>query len=178
MPYTPYHWGPASWIGLFFFKVFDIPTLMVASVIVDVEPFCAMYLGFDIPMHGICHTFLGASVFAIAIAVAMCYLQKPIQKIMTLLKLKQNSSIKVILFTALFGTYFHIFLDALIYNDMNPFYPIKGNPIVGFVSGIHVYSFCRWSFLFGAIMYVIRLVITSRRNNNADSRTVAQEKNP
>ena len=59
MPLTPFHWGPSSWIGIIFFKIFDFPTLFVSSVIVDIEPLCVILFNLNYPLHGFFHSFLG-----------------------------------------------------------------------------------------------------------------------
>jgi len=134
MPFTPYHWGPSLWIGLLFFRIFDFPTLLIASVIVDIEPFCVFFCNAPWPLHGFLHTFLGGSIAAIFTAMICYFLKKPIKKVMSVFKLAQNSSFKKIIWTSFFGVYFHILLDAFLYEEMNPFYPIKGNPFLGLFS--------------------------------------------
>lgn len=158
MPYTPYHFGPASWIGLIFFKFLDFPTLLVSSVIIDIEPFCVFVFNAPWPVHGFLHTFLGGSIVAVITAVIMFYLKKPIQKIMTDLKLPQDSSFLKILFTSLFGVYSHIVLDSFLYFDIKPLYPFSNkNPFLGILSHNGVYTFCKVSFVVGGVLYFVRI---------------------
>jgi len=65
MPFTPYHLGPSSWIGLILFKILDFPTLLVASVVIDIEPFCVFVFNAPWPLHGFLHSFLGGSIYYI-----------------------------------------------------------------------------------------------------------------
>ena len=82
MPFTPYHFGPSSWIGILLLKIFDFPTLIIASVIVDLEPFSVFV--FDAPWghHSFLHSFLGGSITATILAIIFYFLRIRIQKIM------------------------------------------------------------------------------------------------
>jgi len=162
MPLTPFHWGPSSWIGLLLFKVFDFTTLLVASVIVDIEPFCILLFNLGYPYHRFFHTFLGGSIVAILTAVVLYFLRTKIKKIMAIFKLAQDSSFKKILWTSFFGVYFHILLDSFINRDVKPFYPLEGNPFLGLFSISQIYIFCGLSFLVGILLYLIRLAIIKR----------------
>lgn len=162
MPFTPFHWGPSSWIGLFFFKVFDFPALLVASVAVDIEPFCVLFLNLNYPLHGFFHSFLGGSILAILTAIILYLLKGKVEKIMATFKLAQDSSFKKILWTSFFGIYFHILLDSFLYADVKPFYPLGCNPFLEFSSYPQIYLFCGLSFLIGILFYLIRLVIIKK----------------
>ena len=159
MPFTPFHWGPSSWIGLILFKIFDFPTLLVASVIVDIEPFCVFVFNAPWKLHGFLHSFLGGSIVAVLLAIVIYFLRNPIKKIMAVFKLSQDSSFKKILWTSFFGVYFHILLDAPLYTDIKPFYPLENNPFFGLFSSHQIYLFCGLSFLVGILFYLVRLVI-------------------
>ncbi len=138
MPLTPYHWGPSFWIGLFLFRIFDFPTLLIASVIIDIEPFCVVVFNASWPLHGFFHSFLGGSILAVFTAVVMHLLRNQLKKITAVFKLAQNSSFKKILWTSFFGVYFHIILDAPLYTDIKPLYPLQTNPLYGIFSSQHI----------------------------------------
>ena len=157
MPFTPFHWGPSSWIGLLLFKIFDFSTLLIASVIVDFEPFCVFVFNAPWLLHGFLHIFLGGSIAAILTAIILYLLKGKIKKIMAVFKLAQDSSFKKILWTSFFGVYFHLLLDSFLYREMKPFYPFEGNPFLGLFSPQQVYLFCSLSFLVGILFYLIML---------------------
>ncbi len=166
MPFTPFHLGPSSWIGLLLFKIFDFPTLLIASVIVDIEPFCVFVFNAPWLLHGFLHSFLGGSIVAILTAIILYYLLgEPIKKVMAILKLGQDSSFKKILWTSFSGVYFHLLLDSFLYKEMNPFYPLEGNPFLGLFTSQQIYLFCSLSFLVGASLYLIRLVLVKREKS-------------
>ena len=162
MPFTPFHWGPSSWIGLILFKIFDFPTLLVASVIVDIEPICVLFFNLNYPLHGFFHSFLGGSILAILTAIILYLLKDNIKKIMVIFKLTQDSSFKKILWTSFFGVYSHLLLDSFLYREVKPFYPFEGNPFLGLFSFQQIYLFCGLSFLVGILFYLIRLAIVKR----------------
>ena len=157
MPFTPFHLGPSSWIGLLLFKIFDFPTLLIASIVVDTEPFCVLLFNLDYPLHGFFHSFLGGSILAVLTAIILNLLKGRIKKIMAIFKLAQESSFKKILWTSFFGVYFHLVLDSFLYKEMKIFYPFEGNPFFGLFSPYQVYLFCSLSFLVGISFYLIML---------------------
>lgn len=155
MPFTPFHWGPSSWIGLVLFKVFDFPTLMAASVIVDIEPFTVLLFELDYPLHGFFHTILGGSILAILTALILYLLRSRIRRLMAFFKLAQNSSFKKIIWSSFFGLFSHLLLDSLTHWDLEPFYPFGGNPLYGLFSEFQVYLFCGISLLAGVLFYSV-----------------------
>ncbi|MEM3672758.1 MAG: hypothetical protein QW468_00820 [Candidatus Bathyarchaeia archaeon] len=65
MPFTPFHFGPALLLGLALFTFFDLPALLIASVIPDVEPLYVVFFGVSgYPLHGFFHSYLSASILA------------------------------------------------------------------------------------------------------------------
>jgi membrane-bound metal-dependent hydrolase YbcI (DUF457 family) len=162
MPFTPFHWGPALLLGLALFTVFDLPALLISSVIVDVEPFYALRFGRSLPLHGFFHSYMGASILGVLVAFVMYPLRGLSNMIMTRFGLSQESSFKKILFTSLFGVYSHVFLDSFLYSEMTPFYPLPANPFIHVVS-IYVrysfiYGFCGVTFLFSLPLYAYRIL--------------------
>jgi len=156
MPITPLHLGPSSWLGLLLSRFLDIPTLLVASVVVDIEPFCVLFLGAPGPLHGFWHSFLGGSIAALATALLMYRLKGPVQSVSARIGLGQESSAKKVLLTSFIGVYSHVLLDSFLYRDIKPFYPSAANPLLGLVSARQVYLFCLMSFAVGLFVYLIR----------------------
>lgn len=164
MPFTPFHFGPALLIGMLLFPIFDLPALLIASVIPDLEPLFILTFHLSLPLHGFFHSYLGASILGILTAIIVYYLHGFLRKIMALFMLEQKSSFKRILYTSLFGVYSHIFLDSFLYGEMNPFYPLDGNPFLGLVSINGIYWFCIISFLLGLALYAYRLFVAFRKS--------------
>jgi membrane-bound metal-dependent hydrolase YbcI (DUF457 family) len=164
VPFTPFHLGPGLLFGLLFFSCVDLPTFLVASVVIDIEPLLVLYLNLDYPVHGYLHTFLGGTIVAFLLALAMSRMRGTLSPLMSFLKLEQKTSFRSIFLASVFGIYLHILLDSPLYSDIRPFYPIEANPLLGhgmFV-GFEIYTFCVLSLLGGAIVYAARLAFAGR----------------
>ena len=161
MPFTPFHLGPALLFGLAFSSIFDLSTLSIASVIPDVEPFCILLFGISRPLHGFLHSYLCSSILAVLVAVIVYPLRDLLNRIIMVFRISQKSSFKKILFTSFIGVYSHVFLDSFLYREMNPLYPLQGNPFFGitsvYVASMAVYGFCSVSFIFGISLYLYKI---------------------
>jgi len=165
MPFTPYHLGPGLFVGLLLLSFIDFPTFLVASVIVDLEPFLVLTLNLNYPLHGFFHSFLGGTLLALPLALVMYRIRDKISPLLSFFKLEQKVSFKSVLAAALSGIYIHILLDSRGYTDIQPFYPSNYNPLLttGIFAGLDAYIYCIWSFFGAAIIYVIRLVLIWRK---------------
>ena len=158
MPITPYHIGPSALLGHSSSKIIDFPTLLVASVLPDIEPFVVLLFNLSYPSHGFFHGFLGGTVLALLTALPMYVFRYRMKDIMATLNLPHNSSFKVIFLSALLGIYFHVILDAFTHGSMKPFYPFESNPFLGVFSSIQVELFCIFGFVAAIVLYLIRWV--------------------
>ena len=162
MPFTPFHLGPALFFGLLLSVAFDLPTLLVASVIPDLEPFYVMYFHVSgYPLHGFFHSYLGSSILTLLVVFIVYPLRGLLSRIMVVFRIPQKSSFKKILFTSFVGVYFHVFLDSFLYEEMMPFYPLQGNPffdlLSAFGSNSVVYGFCSLTALLGIVLYFYKI---------------------
>ena len=158
MPFTPFHLGPALLIALLLFRILDLPSFLLASVIVDVEPFLVMLLGLNYPLHGFFHSFLGGSIVAFVLALAMLKLRPSISRVMSLLRLKQTISPGRVWTASFLGLYIHLLLDSPLYPGMRPFYPLDTNPLLSSSTfiGFEIYTACTICFLTGIFLYAYR----------------------
>jgi membrane-bound metal-dependent hydrolase YbcI (DUF457 family) len=163
MPLPPYHLGSGLGIGLGLFRFLDFPTLLVASVIVDVEPFVVLVFKPGYIYHGFFHSFLGGSVLAIVTGIAVYLLRGWIQRIMAVFKLAQKSSFRKIMWTSFLGAYLHVLLDSFTHNDMKPFYPIDGNPFLDVFTYKQVELLCVIVFIIAVLMCLSWLAISRAR---------------
>ena len=166
MPFTPYHLGPGLFVGLLLLSFIDFPTFLIASVIVDVEPFLVLTLNLNYPLHGFFHSLLGGTLLALPLALVMYHIREKLSPLLSFFKLEQKVSFKSVLAAALSGIYIHILLDSRGYTDIQPFYPSNYNPLLttGIFAGLDSYIYCIWSFYGAAIIYVIRLVLIWRKS--------------
>jgi membrane-bound metal-dependent hydrolase YbcI (DUF457 family) len=163
VPFTPFHLGPALLFGLALCVIFDLPTLIVASVIPDLEPFCVMYFRLhEYPLHGFFHSYLGASILAVLVALVIYSLRDVLEKVLTVFGIPQKSSFRKIMFTSFVGVYLHVFLDSFLYGEMNPLYPLLGNPFIDllFPYGPYriIYGFCSLTAVLGIALYLYKTV--------------------
>lgn len=155
MPLTPFHLGPALFFGLLLFSLINLPTFIIASIILDLEPFFVLFFGLDQPLHGFFHSFLGASIIALVLFFAMIILDKKVQEITPFFRLEQRYTAVSILFASFLGVFLHILIDSFINADMNPFFPMIGNPLYAnsILVSIGIYSLCILLFILGSILY-------------------------
>lgn len=165
MPLTPFHIGPGLFIPLLLFNLIDLLTFLIASVILDIEPVLVLFLNLQYSVHGFFHTFLGGSIVALILAVFMIKTRKLFSPAMSVFKLEQKWSFTTILVAAFSGIYLHLFLDAQMHRDMQPFYPLTINPFLdqSSLAGLIPMIFCVWCFIGALIFYFIRLYMAVRK---------------
>jgi len=157
MPFTPFHLGPGLGLGLPLRKHLHAPTFILANVIVDVEPLLVFLFGLRYPLHGYLHTFLLALPMGLAFGCVMHLLERflnPLYK-MFLLEADDNLSLRPFIIAGVFGRGLHILLDAPLYDDIKPLYPIATNPFYNPSLTPEIYSLCVWMGALGITYYLI-----------------------
>ena len=64
-----------------------------------------------------------------------------------------------IISASLIGTYSHVLLDSFLYSEMNPFFPLLGNPFLGLLGFGFVYNLCVVLGLVGFFIYLLRVLL-------------------
>ena len=154
MPFTPFHLGPGFAVGMLFKKHINLASILLASVIVDIRAIYCLFIG-DCMLHGPLHTFLGGTILAIFVSLLIYALKNPLMIMTDFLKIKQNYSSKSIIIGALIGTWMHLLLDAFLYSEMVPFWPIQGNCLFGILNSFVVYNFCIVCFVVGFVVWFV-----------------------
>ena len=164
MPFTPFHLGPAVLVGFILLGYLDLPTLIVASVLVDLEPLAVLVFGLPYPLHGFFHSFMGASAAAALLAVVMLRVRGFLEPVYLFLRLDGDRRPRRFLVAALLGTWSHVLLDSPLYWDIRPFYPFGENPFLGvdLYLGLGVYRFCFLSGVAGVALFVARYLWARR----------------
>jgi membrane-bound metal-dependent hydrolase YbcI (DUF457 family) len=140
------------------FPLLNIPILIVSSVIIDIEP---LLLNLQ---HGFFHSYFGATIAGLLVAVAAVPLKKSLEWISThLVLLPQTVTLKNAIFTSLFGVWLHVFLDSFLYPEMKPFWPFDVNPFLNLVSLTTIYEISFLSFLPAFAIYLLRIYLNFRR---------------
>ncbi len=163
MPLTPFHLGPALVLALVLLWFVDLPALLLGSMAPDVEAAAAMmwFRDWPFPMHGFLHSFVGGTLLSLVLAVVIFPVRKHLEIPLRFLKLDQKRSFPRIFAGALIGVYSHILLDAPLYNDIKPFWPLDLNPLLSqrWFQGFGVYSFCGTCFIVAFVIYLIVLCL-------------------
>ncbi|MCW4025603.1 MAG: hydrolase [Candidatus Bathyarchaeota archaeon] len=161
MPFTPLHLGPALAVGLPLRRHLHVPTFILANVVLDVEPLGVMIFGLHYPLHGYVHTFLSAVAVGLLLGSVMFLIEAPLQPVYRTIKLETDKTLKLksFLIAGVFGTSLHVLFDALIYPEIQPFFPLSANPLLALdVSMYSVYLWCVLLGVFGLIYYGILFV--------------------
>ena len=104
---------------------------------------------------GFSHTFIGASLLAIVSAISGKYLSQIALWILKIEKSIYNQiQWSVVILSAFIGSFSHVFLDAIMHSDVQPFYPLTlSNPLLELISISTLHKFCLYSGLLGAAIY-------------------------
>ncbi|MFB6180551.1 MAG: metal-dependent hydrolase [Candidatus Nanohalobium sp.] len=159
MPFTYFHLGPALLIGLVAYRYLDFPTFVAANVMVDFKATLVFFGLIGGPLHSFFHSFLGATVLASLLTGVMILLREHrfFSEVMKAFFRPQTVSKGKISAAAFLGGFIHVFLDSIIYSDMQAFWPIE----TGFlpVPGLQniVYLFCMACFLVAVPVYFWRV---------------------
>jgi membrane-bound metal-dependent hydrolase YbcI (DUF457 family) len=156
VPFTPFHLGPASVLALALLRYAYLPALLLGSIAPDIQPFIIIFFNQPGTLHGpLLHSFLGSTLLALPLTAVIFILKKPIQTTTTFLKLNQKPTIPTILIGSLIGVYSHIILDATLYPEMQPLYPLTTNPLLSTDPNIYyiIYTACAAAFIIALAMY-------------------------
>ncbi len=165
MPFTPYHVGPGGVIGLVFRRWIDLPVFILSNVVIDIEPLIVLSFGLNCRTHGYCHTLLFGTALAVLWAFLAWRIRSLLGLLMRLFALPYETTLRKMIISAVLGVWFHIFLDALCWEDIRPFWPLEANPLLGHISVSNVYLLCTVSFIPAIILYVIAVVSNISRKH-------------
>jgi uncharacterized membrane protein YeaQ/YmgE (transglycosylase-associated protein family) len=162
MPITPFHLGPAVVVKAVLRDKFSITIFGFSQILIDLQPLFSM-LGADIALHGLSHTYLGATVIAIIAG----FIGRPLCQFFlrwwnrhlsttetSLLIVKENFSWSIAFSSAFIGTYSHILLDSIMHADLIAFYPLNiKNSLLGLVPIDTLHVVCFIAGIIGAVIY-------------------------
>lgn len=158
MPFTPLHLGPALAFGLPFRKYIHVPTFILANIILDVEPLLVLVLDVRYPLHGYAHTFLVAFPIGIILALAVYTLRKLLEGIFKALKLVTcEHGLASYIIAGVSGALLHVLVDAPLYHDIKPLYPLNVNPLYNPELASPIHNLCKLLLVAGLAVYVVLL---------------------
>lgn len=149
MPFTPFHFGPGFLFGYPLRRRMDFLTFLIANVVVDLRATIVFFGFLSGPLHGPLHTYLGALALAFVLAGSVLLFSRRFPTVAQLVSSRPESRLPVVL-ASIAGTWLAVTLDAILYPEMQPFYPLSGNPWYGLASSFTIYGLCALAFLIGA----------------------------
>lgn len=151
MPITPLHFGPGVLIKSVSPKKVSMAMFVFVNIAIDLEP-VTWYLLTGDPAHAYLHTYLGATLLALLCAVLG---RKPCEKAIAFWNSRLSTmqsrwlgaspeiTVSVALFSAIVGTWSHIFLDSIMHADIRPFWPLsEENDLRGMLPVEYLHLLC------------------------------------
>jgi len=133
MPATPFHLGPGAAIKAVFGKHLSFTVFTFTQIVIDLEP-ATRFLREDEVLHGISHTYLGATV----VGFVGLFIGKPVcefclklwnsklsKRQQRWLYIPPSISWVAAITGAFIGVYSHILLDSIMHADIRPFAPLS-----------------------------------------------------
>lgn len=158
MPFTPFHFGPALLAGLLCFRWLDFPTVLAATVVVDLRATLVLFGALDGPLHGPLHTFAGSAALAVLLIGVMWTARPWLDPVLEFTHLSQPVRPSAMAAAALAGVWSHVALDAVLYADLSPFAPLStANPFLGLTGILTVSLGCAVAGLLGLTLYGLHL---------------------
>jgi membrane-bound metal-dependent hydrolase YbcI (DUF457 family) len=158
MPFTPFHFGPALLFGYPLRHRMDFVTFLLANVITDVRATLVFFGVLPGPLHGVLHnTYLGSFVVALVFAGSVLLFSRRFPTVAHRIRSRPESARAVVL-ASVAGTWLHVTLDAFTHPEIQPFYPLPGNPLygltgdLGIAEGVIIYGLCTLAFCIGVSM--------------------------
>jgi hypothetical protein len=164
MPLTTYHLAAGLLAGFLLRKRLYWPTLIISTVVVDVEPLLVL-LGVlrGYPLHGYLHTFLASAVFGAAVGYATYALRSLVHPLFRRLGLAEEEPTATdSVLGGVVGWALHVAMDSPIYSDIRPLLPLQSNPLyVGYAATLGFL----WDTVLvcGLLTYLIHLYRVYRR---------------
>ena len=163
MPFTPYHFGPNGSVGLVFKKWLDLPVLILANVILDIEVLFAP--GLMPHRHWHFHTLLIGGLVGAAFGAAIYPVRRQLGYAMKLMRLSYKPTLIKMVVSGLIGAWLHVLLDATYHWDVQIFWPNRNaRPLWNLLSKPQVEYLCLAFCTAAVVLYVILHVRRAKRN--------------
>jgi membrane-bound metal-dependent hydrolase YbcI (DUF457 family) len=86
---------------------------------------------------------------------------------MKLFRLPYQPTVAKMMASGLLGAWLHVLIDAVLYREMNPFWPVRGNPLHGIVPYSAVYATCEILLIAAAVVYPAYMWHNYRKTKSA-----------
>ena len=141
-------------MGLSLRKWLDVPVVLLANVIVDVEVLASP--GWDFHRYWHWHSLLVGAGVGMLLGVAMYPLRGVFKKIMNLLRVGYEPGFWKMVISGIVGVWLHVLVDAIYHYDVQPFWPFyKRNPLFKLLSQGDVKLVCAIFFIPAVVVYAL-----------------------
>ncbi len=163
MPFTPFHMGVGLAAKAVGGRHFSVLTFGIAQVAMDIEPLIGMLRQSPV-LHGPTHTYLGAGPIALVAAALTPWLCGPLLRRwnhevvhygMPWLQETVSWKPRVLVVSALAGTFSHVLLDSVMHLDIQPWAPWSdANGLYASLSLPTLHLLCTAGMVVGALGWV------------------------
>jgi membrane-bound metal-dependent hydrolase YbcI (DUF457 family) len=122
---------------------------------IDIEPLLVIIFNLNYPLHGLAHSFLGATLIGLLWGFIVFRYRNVSAHFMEKIKFPYVTNLGKAILSGILGGWFHVLLDAPIYADIRPFYPVSRNPFYGLLDDPKMYLFCAICFVPAFALYFI-----------------------
>ncbi|WP_457417953.1 DUF6348 family protein [Roseateles sp. P5_E7] len=137
MPITPFHFGPGAALQAMAPRHVSFLAFCAANVLIDVESLYNLVHGRH-PVHAFFHTYVGATLAALAIVAAFWLLRRAGVK-----RPLPNLTLRQVAIGAALGAWSHVLLDSVMHHDIQPLMPFSaGNALQGWISLPTLHAAC------------------------------------
>ena len=182
MPFTPFHMGPALAFKAVTGRHFSVLVFGIAQVAMDIEPLVGMLNDREV-LHGWTHTWLGATLIGLLVAVAA----PPAARVILLqwndylarkgtpwLASPPGISRFAAFSGAMLGAWSHVLLDSVMHADMRPLAPwSEANGLLGALPLGELHLFCVGAGVVDMLVWLVAGML--RRDRGAPAGPVAME---
>lgn len=165
LPFTPIHLGVALGVGLLFRRSIHLPTFILTSVLLDLEPLAVLVLGLEHPPHGYLHTFVAALLLGPGIGYVLYIMRGFLESLWRALLLEVEGGVRLgsYMVSGFLGYALHVALDSPLYTDIRPFYPLTVNPLLKPSITIPIYVVSSFIGVYGVTYYIYLLIRNIKR---------------
>lgn len=156
MPITPFHFGPGAALHAIAPRQVSFLAFCAANVVIDVESLYNLVQGRH-PVHAFFHTYVGASLAALALILAFAGLRR------AGLAWLPGLTWRRVAIGALLGAWTHVLLDSVMHADIRPLLPWSdGNDLWHLVSLAVLHGGCVAAGLFALVVLGVRRLRAAR----------------
>lgn len=162
MPFTPYHFGPCGFIGLVFRKWLDLPILILANIVVDLEVLFIGLFRHRFPVHRYFHTFLIGLAVGLLWGAAAYPLRGIFKRLMQAFRIPYQPSFWKMLLSGVLGVWLHVLVDGIYHWDIRPFWPSRARLLYHLLTRRQIETVCLACLAAAFVVYMISLGLSYR----------------